>query len=170
MTRNLWSTMIFAGAFAGSLLAPADKARAQSAKELAGTWTWVAVETTRADGQKVQPFGPTPRGHVVFDGSGGFAYLLTRSGRPKFVGSSREDGTPDENRATAQGTLAMSGTYSVSGDVLTFRIEASTYPNLEGTEQKRTILTLSSDELRYSNPAPTNAGGGTAIVVARRPN
>src|SRR5947207_3177671 len=68
-------------------------AHAQMAKDLAGTWTWVAVETTRADGQKVQPFGPTPKGHVVFDGNGGFAYLLTRPGRLKFTGNSREEGT-----------------------------------------------------------------------------
>jgi Lipocalin-like domain len=116
----------------------------------------------------VQPFGPNPKGHVVFDGSRGFAYLLSRPDRTKFGGNSREDGTPEENKATVQGTLGMSGTYSVSGNVLTFKVEASTYPNSEGTEQKRTIMHLSGDELRYSNQAPTNAGGGTAVVVARR--
>ncbi len=31
----------------------------------------------------------------------------------------------------------MSGTYTVSGNVLTIKVEASTYPNSEGTEQKR---------------------------------
>ena len=94
----------------------------------------------------------------MFDGSGGFAYLLTRPDRPIFAGNSREDGTVEENMATVQGTLAMSGTYSVHGNVLTFKIEASTYPNLEGTEQKRTIISLSGNELSYSNPAPTNEG------------
>jgi hypothetical protein len=37
----------------------------------------------------------------------------------------------------------MSGTYTVSGIVLIFKVEASTYPNAEGTEQKRTIMHLS---------------------------
>jgi len=145
-------------ALAGGLLILASAGRSQLAKELAGTWTWVSVETARADGPKWQSFGPTPRGHVVFDGSGGFAYLLTRPDRPIFAGNSREDGTVEENMATVQGTLAMSGTYSVHGNVLTFKIEASTYPNLEGTEQKRTIISLSGNELSYSNPAPTNEG------------
>jgi hypothetical protein len=140
----------------------------QSSKELAGTWTWVAVETTQANGAKVQPFGPTPKGHVIFDSNGGFAYLLTRPGRTKFAGNSREDGTAEENKATVQGTLAMSGTYTLIGNTLVFKVEASTYPNSEGTEQKRTIISLTADELRYSNPAPTNTGGGTAIVVAKR--
>jgi hypothetical protein len=143
-------------------------ARAQTTHDLTGTWEWVSVETTRSDGSKVQPFGPIPRGYVVFDRSGHFAYLLARSGRAKFAGNSREDGTPDENKATVQGTLGMSGTYAVTGNTLSFRVEASTYPNSEGTEQKRTIVSLVGDELRYSNPAPTNAGGGTAVVVARR--
>ena len=36
------------------------------------------------------------------------------------------------------------------------------------TPKKRfRIQALSDDELRYSNQAPTNAGGGTAVVVAR---
>ena len=141
---------------------------AQTAKDLAGTWAWVSVEITRADGHKAEPFGPSPKGHVVFDGNGGFAYLLARTGRPKFAGKSREDGTTEENKATVQGTLGMSGTYTVTGNTLTFTIEASTYPNSEDTEQKRTIISFTADELRYSNPAPTNAGGGTAIVVAKR--
>jgi lipocalin-like protein len=144
------------------------QARAQGASELTGTWAWVSVETTRADGSKVQPFGPNPKGHVVFDSSGHFAYLLTRSGRAKFAGATREDGSADENKATVQGTLGMSGAYTVVGNTLSFKVEASTYPNSEGTEQKRTIVSLTTDELRYSNPAPTNAGGGTAVVVARR--
>jgi hypothetical protein len=62
----------------------------------------------------------------------------------------------------------MSGTHTVSGHVLTFKGEARTYPNFEGTEQKRTIMHCSGDELRQSNQAPTNAGGGTAVSAARR--
>jgi hypothetical protein len=153
-----------------TLFAPAlpCAAQAQAASRITGTWAWVSVETTRADGSKLQPFGPTPKGYVVFDASGHFAYLLSRAGRTKFAGASREDGTAEENKATVQGTLAMSGTYSVSGSTLSFKVDASTYPNSEGTEQKRTIVTLTGDELRYSNAAPTNAGGGTAVVVARR--
>lgn len=67
-----------------------------------------------------------------------------------------------------QGSLGMSGTYTVSGNVLTFKVEASTYPNSEGTEQKRTITHFRGDELRYSNQAPTNPGGGTAVIAAGR--
>lgn len=44
-----------------------------------------------------------------------------------------------------QGSLRMSGSYTGSGNVLTFKVEASTYPNSEGTEQKRTITHFRGD-------------------------
>jgi hypothetical protein len=141
----------------------------QTAKDLVGTWTWVSVDLTRADGTKTQPFGPSPKGYVIFDSNGHFAYLLARPNRPKFAANNREQGTPEENKATVLGTLAYSGRYSVSdgGKTLTFHIEASSYPNAEGVDQKRSI-TLTEDELKWTNPAPTVAGGGTAQTVLKR--
>ena len=140
-------------------------ALAQHARDLAGTWTWVSIEGTRPDGTKYQPFGPNPKGFIVFDGNGRFAFLLTSAGRPKFAANNREQGTADENKAAMQGSIAYSGTYSLSDKTLIFNVEASSYPNAEGTQQKRTI-TLTGDELRYYNPSPTM--GGTAEVVLRR--
>ena len=143
----------------------AGDALGQTAKDLVGTWTWVSVDVMRPDGTKVQPFGPTPKGFIVFDPNGRFAYLLTRPGRAKFAANNREQGTPEENQATVQGSLGYSGTYSVIDKTLIFTIEASTYPNAEGTEQKRSF-TLMGDELKWTNPAPTT--GGTAEAVLKR--
>ena len=140
-------------------------ALADTAKDLTGTWTWVSIEGTRPDGTKYQPFGPTPKGFVVFDGNGRFAFLLTSSGRPKFATNNREQGTPDEYKAAMQGSIAYSGTYSINDKTLIFNIEASTYPNAEGIQQKRTIA-LTDDELKYYNPSPTM--GGTAETVLKR--
>jgi lipocalin-like protein len=143
----------------------AGDALGQTAKDLVGTWTWVSVENVRPDGTKVQPFGPNPKGFIIFDANGRFAYLLTRPGRPKFAANNRDQGTPEENQATVQGSLGYSGTYSVSDKTLILNIEASTYPNAEGTEQKRSF-TLIGDELKWTNPAATI--GGTAEVVLKR--
>ena len=139
-------------------------ALAQSAK-LTGTWTWISIEGKRPDGTVYQPFGSSPKGFIVFDGNGRFAFLLTSSGRPKFAVNNREQGTADEYKAAMQGSIAYSGTYSVSGQTLVFDIEASTFPNSEGTQQKRTI-TLTENELKYYNPSPTF--GGTAETVLNR--
>jgi Lipocalin-like domain len=139
----------------------------QTAKDLVGTWSWVSVEITRPDGTKYQAFGANPKGFVIFDSNGRFAYLLSRPDRPKFAANNREQGTPEENKAAVLGTLAYSGTYEVSDKTLIFHVEASSYPNAEGVDQKRTI-TVTGDELRWINPAPTVAGGGTANTVLRR--
>jgi hypothetical protein len=149
------------------LALPTGGAVGQTAKDLVGTWTWVSVDLTRPDGTKYQPFGPTPKGYVIFDSNGRFAYLLSRPGRPKFAANNRDEGTAEENKASVQGVIAYSGTYSVNDKTLIWNIEASNYPNAEGQEQKRTI-TLTADELRWTNPAPTVAGGGTAQTVLRR--
>ena len=52
------------------------------------------------------------------------------------------------------GSIAYFGTYSINetDKVLTANVEGSTYPNLIGTDQKRIITSLTSDELRFTNP------------------
>jgi hypothetical protein len=77
------------------------------------------------------------------------------------------NGTPDENKASVQGTISHFGTYSVNeaDKTITFRIETSTYPNFNGTEQKRPF-TVAGDQLTYSVPA--FSGGGTAVATWKR--
>ena len=53
-------------------------------------------------------------------------------------------------------TNAFFGSYGVNeaDKTLTLRVDGSTYPNLEGTTQKRTITSLTAgDELTWTNPA-----------------
>jgi hypothetical protein len=165
MTRRMTSPLTMATVALLCLgVALPGAAVAQTAKDLVGTWEWVSLDLTR-DGAKLQPFGPTPKGFIVFDSNGRFAYLLSRPGRAKFQAKNREQGTPDENKDTVQGSLGYAGTYSVSDKTLTFKIEASTYPNEEGNEQKRSF-TLTGDELKWTNPAAT--AGGTAVAVLKR--
>src|SRR6266480_4879884 len=122
--RNVLSTS--AMALLGLALA-SGYALGQTAKDLVGTWSWVSVEITRPDGTKYQAFGANPKGFVIFDSNGRFAYLLTRPDRAKFAANNREQGTPEENKASVLGVLAYSGRYSISdgGKTLIFHIEAS---------------------------------------------
>jgi Lipocalin-like domain len=166
---NRRSILTVSAVTALGLAVPSGYALGQTAKDLVGTWTWTSVDLIRADGTKTQPFGANPKGYVIFDSNGRFAYLLTRPDRAKFAANNREQGTPEENKASVLGVLAYSGRYSISdgGKTLIFHIEASSYPNAEGVDQKRSI-TLTEDELKWINPAPTVAGGGTAHTALRR--
>jgi hypothetical protein len=134
---------------------------AQGGKDIVGTWEWISVDHTQLDGTRSQPFGPKPGGYLSFDAGGRFLWLITRPGRAKFISGKRDQGTSDENKTTVQGSLAYGGTYMISNDTLIMKIEASTYPNEEGAEQKR-IFTLEGEELAWKNPTVSTGASGVA--------
>jgi hypothetical protein len=103
---------------------------------------------------------------LIFDASGHMSSQQMRPGLPKFVSNNRQEGTPEENKAVAQGVLCFFGTYSVSeaDHMLNFHIESSTFPNWNGTDQKR-AFTVTKDELTYTSPG---SSGGTAHAIWKR--
>ncbi len=135
-------------------------------EQLVGTWTYVSVDTVRPDGSRVQIFGPNPQGVASFDGNGRYVLLTSRSGQPKFASDNRMEGTPEENKAVVQGSIAHFGRYTVNeaDKTITFHIETSTFPNWNGAEQKRPF-SLTEDELKWTTAAST---GGSAEVVLKR--
>jgi hypothetical protein len=138
---------------------------AQTAKDLVGTWTMVSNINTRADGTKIDVWGPHGKGIAIFESNGRFAIVNVNPDTPKFASNNRSTGTPDENKATVQGSLSLFGTYSVDGKVITYKIEGSSYPNWTGTEQKRNVTSFTGDELHYTLPGSI---GGTSDNVWRR--
>ena len=134
---------------------------------IVGTWTYVSVDLVRPDGTRVPLFGPNPQGQASFDSHGRYILMTARAGQGRFASTNRMEGTPDENKAVVQGTIARFGRYSVdeAAKTITFHIETSTFPNWNGTEQKRPV-TVTGDELTWKTPAST--GGGTAEVVLKR--
>ena len=76
-----------------------------TAKDLVGTWTLVFV-TFEKDGKKTDFYGPNPQGQMTFDPNGRISFIVTRSDLPKFASNNRQAGTPEENKAVVQGSLA----------------------------------------------------------------
>ncbi|GAB3626923.1 lipocalin-like domain protein [Pandoraea terrae] len=143
-------------------------AQQQTLKEqLVGTWAYVSVDTVRQDGSRVPMFGPNPQGLASFDGSGHYVLMTSRAGLAKFASPNRMEGTPEENKAVVQGSIAHFGTYTVNeaDKTITFHIVASTFPNWTGVQQKRPF-TITGDELKWTTPA--GSSGGTAEVVLKR--
>jgi hypothetical protein len=141
----------------------AGNTAAQSAKDLVGSWTPVSVDA----------YGPNPKGSLIFEANGRYSLQLMRPDLPKFQSNNRTQGTPAEYKITVEGSLSHLGTYTVSGTDLIFHIEASTFPNWTGTEQKRINLSVTGDELKYTNLAPSGGyqylvPAGAAFVVWRR--
>jgi Lipocalin-like domain len=115
--------------------------------QMVGSWEFVSVANTLPDGSKVQPFGASPVGLLMFGSDGRYISLVVNHDIPKFASNSREKGTPEENKAAVQGGIAHFGTYSEADGALIFNIERSTFPNWNGTQQKRPF-TLTGDELK----------------------
>jgi uncharacterized protein (DUF2147 family) len=162
---NRRSVIIFAAGLLTSGFGLSGAAVAQTAKDLVGTWTMVSNVNTRADGSKIDVWGPHGKGIAIFESNGRFAIVNVNPDTPKFASNNRSTGTPDENKATVQGSLSLFGTYSVDGKVITYKIEGSSYPNWTGTEQKRNVTSFTGDELHYTLPGSI---GGTSDNVWRR--
>ena len=61
------------------------------------------------DDSRADTYGPNAQGIVIFDSSGRFTLVTTRSDLPKFASNKRAKGTADENRAVVAGSLANCG-------------------------------------------------------------
>jgi hypothetical protein len=166
MNRTI-STIITASALIFGVFLPGEKAVAQTANELAGTWTLVS-STLEKDGKTTDFYGPNPMGQVTFGADGRFLSLITRSDLPKFVSNNRVEGTPEENKAVVQGSIAFFGTYSVSDTdkIFTVHIESCTFPNWNGTERKE-YFSISGDELHFTSISKDSAGGTDHLVWKR---
>jgi lipocalin-like protein len=140
---------------------------AQSVDTLRGTWTLVS-SVTEKDGTKTDQFGPAPKGLLALDADGHFMLTIIGPNLPKFASGNRATGTPEEDKAVVSKSIAMIGTYSFtpSDKTLTFKVESATFPNWNGTEQRRSVVTASKDELKYITP--TASSGGIGTVTWRR--
>jgi lipocalin-like protein len=136
-------------AASGLALLPGN-AVAQSAKDLVGTWTKVSDVTVLQDGSRSDSFGPNGKGLVIFESNGRFATVNANPDVPKFTSNNRAQGTPEENKAAVLGSIAYFGTYSVADKVLSYKVEGSTYPNYTGTEQKRTVISFTGDDMKWT--------------------
>ena len=148
----------------------AANAQQKSLKErLAVTWHFVIAEITAPDGAKSFPFGPKPRGMVIFTPDGDFMQIHIAAEVPKIVGGNRLNATPEEYAGIMRGTIAQFGTYTVDEEKkqFTMKFTASTFPNWEGVSQTRTIDKLTDDEFINTNPQ-VGAGRGSAYNLYKR--
>jgi hypothetical protein len=147
-----------------ALLGTASGAFAQS-NPLIGSWTLVSSVIERG-GQKVEPFGSNPKGALIFDTNGRYAAMIIRPGLPKLTSDNRAAASAEEAKAIVAGSIAHFGSYAADDKTITFRIETSTHPNWDGTEQKRSFI-IAGDELKYTGISAV-IGGGSATLTWKR--
>ena len=131
--------------------------------QLVGAWTLLLDDGVKADGTHAPAFGPNPIGTLIFTADGHYSLAIARSGRAPFASNNRDTATPDEDKATVQGTFFHFGTYTVeeSDKSFTFRVEGSSFPNWEGTRQMRPVIAITDEVLTYNNPTSPNPAAGS---------
>jgi Lipocalin-like domain len=137
------------------LSASASLARQKSLKEqLVGTWTLVSSDQVRPDGSNLKQFGANPKGINVFDANSRFFVMVASADNSKIVSNDPSKTNSEEDGLVVE-SIAYYGTYTVNEavKVVSLHLEASTFPNQVGTDEKRSITSLTADELKYSSPA-----------------
>ena len=134
---------------------------------LAGSWTLVAADVLHPDGARGRDYGGSPRGLMIVDAQGRYSAQIYKSERPRFAAGEKQKGTPAEFEAAVMGASCHFGTIEMdpARRTLTYHIEASSFPNWEGTQQVREYE-LKGDELSYRVPPRPN--GDVPISVWRR--
>ena len=134
---------------------------------LQGIWTLVAADKVLPDGKTARDYGESPKGRLVVDAKGRYSLQIFKSERLHFAGDSKADGSADEFRSAVMGSSTHYGALTIDQreGVLVFSIEGSSFPNWEGTTQRRQY-TLEGSELRYK--VPPRADGSIPVSVWRR--
>jgi hypothetical protein len=136
-------------------------------EQLVGTWAFVSSTGKLADGSPV--WGSNPRGQLGFDANGRVFTIIVRSDLTKYASNNRMQTTPAEDKATVQGAIAYFGTYTVNeaDRSYTNHVEGSSYPNWNGTDLKQVVESVTADELKIRNPAPSYGGPATLLTYRR---
>jgi hypothetical protein len=162
--------LVFAIALVATVVGQsAAKSSEPASKGLIGTWTLVLVDNVLPDGSRIHLYGDAPQGILTFDANGRYTLQILRTGRPKFAANDKSKGTPEENAPAVQGSNAHWGRYEVNeaDGTLTFFIDHASFPNWEGTQQKRKF-TINGDRLKYIVPAPTTGAKAIGEVEWQR--
>ena len=146
-------------------------AQQKSTKDmLVGAWTLLLVDGVKADGTHVPQFGPNPDGILMFSPSGRYSLQFERANFPKIKATTATKLTTDESKAIAAGILAHFGTYAVNDadKSFTMHVEASSFPNWDGTNQTRKITALTDDVLTYNVANPRRSDGDLHVEFVWR--
>jgi hypothetical protein len=161
--KHLTGVMLamLAGTATQAMPEPADPSPLQ------GTWTLVAADKILPGGALAKDYGERPKGRLTVDSQGRYALQIFKSERLRFAADSKADGSADEFKSAVMGSSTHYGAITIDEKArqLVFSIEGSSFPNWEGTVQRRQY-SLQGRELRYQ--VPPRADGSVPVSVWRR--
>ena len=149
-----------------SLLLSCIGATAQSVskQQLAGAWELQSAVFIAGDGTKTDSFGANPTGRITLTADGSYSLIILRGDLPKVSSNNRLQATPEENKAIVTGSVAHFGSYDVTGNSIALKIAFGTFPNTNGSEQKRDIVDFANESWKWV----VNERGGQSVNQWKR--
>jgi len=134
---------------------------------LQGTWVLVAADKILPGGERTQDYGKSPKGRLTIDAQGRYSLQIFKSERLAFASGEKANGSAAEYESAALGCSTHYGTIVADAEqhILTFKIEGASFPNWEGTSQKREY-TLKDGVLSYR--VPPRADGSIPVSVWKK--
>jgi hypothetical protein len=119
-------------------------------ERIIGNWSLISVQLRQADGKIERPYGPNAKGILNLERNGRFVFVVVNPDTPK--PRYRSAPTPEEELGIARGSLSSFGTYLAdeTRNLLTFIVEASSDPSLNGVDRYYHIANLTESELGIS--------------------
>ena len=106
-----------------------------SADDLAGVWTLEATYAEDDDGNKTPALGDNPTGRIMYTADG-YMVAMTGHGDRQLLAV----GASDTDKAAAfDRYMTYSGRWSLTGNVVTHKIDHATNPNWIGSSRERSI-------------------------------
>ena len=140
--------------------------------QLVGTWALIAVTAERADGSKGEPFGPNPKGTIIFTGGTAISRWCncTTHAEDRGQRSCQERRAEEAQAIVDEIELAYYGTYTVNEAEKTIapKLEGGTYANIVGGPEQKRIghKALTANSMKFTNPR--TPAGVTLLTVWKR--
>jgi hypothetical protein len=152
------------GVILGHKIERGSRMSAQSKDQFVGTWKLVFALSMTSTGDRSEPYGPNPVGVLTYTDDGRVTALICYSGRkPLSVGAQ-----PEEQAEAFRTFLAYAGTYTLSGDKVTHRIEVSSIQNYVDRDLVRSVKFQGDKLILVTPPTPVNGRVQTIELVWQR--
>jgi len=139
-------------------------------QDLVGAWVYVSTYSLFVDGRKENIFGTRPQGIFVIMDNGHYSHIIMRPDLPRVKSGRIRDSTLSEAEAIAEGVLAHYGTWSIdeAAGEFTVVVWKSSFANLDGMTQVRTVTKLDENNLSYVNQMSVAEHGARVIAVLQK--
>jgi len=122
-------------------------------EDLVGAWTYIESYSEFPDGKREVLFGEKPEGIFIILPNGRYSHIIMSPDLPKIKSGRFLDSTISEAEKIAEGVLAHFGTWTIDEKLgkFTVIIHKSSFPNIDGARQVRTVTQLDREFLSYIN-------------------